>query len=288
MATRGTPINAKYVAVNVVTSKPVSGDAANHAMQWVKDGVVTTPTNPPNEPGSIGVYQVPLTTAEATCNDGQIIGTSTTPNVVLIGQVYTFDPGPSGSGAFPMNIKITSDGTTPIPGAIVRITVNQPCGPLITNSSGIVTFSLNSGSVQVASTANGYNGMVMTSIIDGGGNWPNATSTLILTLTPIAVLATPPAGQVYATSTSFDLGIGAIPGQTIYYRLVEAPTGIVGVFLGDTKSAMSDSSGVFLVELWANSQYEFFFGRGEKQTLITTDVSPVAIPTLISAESANP
>ena len=92
MSSRGQAIYAKYRAWNTVVGAPALADVANHELKWVKDGVPATPINAPSEvSGGSGDYQVLLTSAETTCNDGQIVGTSSTSGVRIFGLVYTFE-----------------------------------------------------------------------------------------------------------------------------------------------------------------------------------------------------
>lgn len=93
MAVRSQPLYATYTAWNASTGKPQPGDAANHSINWTRDGVTAPTTNSPTEIGN-GDYQVLLTVAETSCNSGTITGSSSTTNIVLIGVTHDFDPAP--------------------------------------------------------------------------------------------------------------------------------------------------------------------------------------------------
>jgi hypothetical protein len=80
-------------------NEPQTGDAANHTLQWVKDGVAAAPTNAPSEldaTNAPGVYKVALTAAEAGCELGAIVGKSSTTNVVIEPTIITFERLPVG------------------------------------------------------------------------------------------------------------------------------------------------------------------------------------------------
>jgi len=93
---------ARYWAINA-SGVPVSGDAANHTLAWVKDGVATPVTNAPLEitfdvdetTYSPGEYQVLLTEAEADCLNGHIAGVSITSGVRIVGIEIVFDISPA-------------------------------------------------------------------------------------------------------------------------------------------------------------------------------------------------
>jgi hypothetical protein len=93
MAVRSQPLYATYTAWNTSTGKPQAGDAANHSTNWARDGISPPTTNAPTEISN-GQYQVLLTTTETTCASGEITGSSSTPNVVLIGITHDFSPAP--------------------------------------------------------------------------------------------------------------------------------------------------------------------------------------------------
>lgn len=94
MAQRGTPIYARYYAIDVVTQARVTGDAANHTLQWIKDATLATPANA----GTVehkdlgdGVYAVLLTAVETACDTGMLKGSSSTARVQIFGIEYTFE-----------------------------------------------------------------------------------------------------------------------------------------------------------------------------------------------------
>ena len=94
MAKRGVEQPAFYVARNVADNEPATGDAANHTIAWVKDGVATAATNTPVEVSAAlapGLYYVTITTAEADCALGVLAGTSSTEDVELFGVAMSFD-----------------------------------------------------------------------------------------------------------------------------------------------------------------------------------------------------
>lgn len=93
MAKRGVEGPAFYIARNVADNVPATGDAANHTIAWVKDGVATAATNSPVEVSSTlapGLYYVTITAAEADCALGVLAGTSSTADVELFGVAMSF------------------------------------------------------------------------------------------------------------------------------------------------------------------------------------------------------
>lgn len=93
MAKRGAEGPAFYIARNVADNEPATGDAANHTVAWVKDGVATAATNSPVEVSSTlapGLYYVTITAVESDCALGVLAGTSSTADVELFGVAMSF------------------------------------------------------------------------------------------------------------------------------------------------------------------------------------------------------
>jgi hypothetical protein len=96
MAIRGVGITLQYLALNISTGTYVTGDVANHAMRWIKDGVAAAPTNTPVEVDATnapGAYKVALTNTEMTCDTGMLHGKSSTANVIIIPVQITTEHG---------------------------------------------------------------------------------------------------------------------------------------------------------------------------------------------------
>jgi hypothetical protein len=79
-----------YVAWDTAGNVGKVADEANHTLEWHKDdGTKGAPTNSP-EDADYGLYRVQLTEAETQTFVGAVSGMSTTSNVEIIPQVYTF------------------------------------------------------------------------------------------------------------------------------------------------------------------------------------------------------
>ncbi len=98
MASRGTALTLTYTAWDTVNNQPMIDDSANHTIRWIKDGVLTVPTNV----GSItqvsntvakGEYNITMTIGECTCDFGKLVGVSSTSGVVIIPVPVTFEKG---------------------------------------------------------------------------------------------------------------------------------------------------------------------------------------------------
>ena len=104
MAIKGVGITVSYTAWNTNTNGPQTGDAANHTVKLLRDGVESAATNAPAEVDSIsfkGEYKITLTNAEMTCDFITIGGVSSTANVALIPVKITTEHGVlQGSGVF--------------------------------------------------------------------------------------------------------------------------------------------------------------------------------------------
>jgi len=94
MASRGTSITITYVAWDTGANAGKTGDAANHTLRVVKDGVSAAPTNAPAEVDATnapGVYKLTLTATEATADVVVLTGVSATANVSIIPVTVTFE-----------------------------------------------------------------------------------------------------------------------------------------------------------------------------------------------------
>lgn len=99
MPARGQSILVTYYAWDTSANTYKTGDAGNHTLRLNKDGTVAAPTNANAEVDATnlpGLYQVALTSAEATFNIVDLGGKSSTVNIVLIGKTYAFDALPVG------------------------------------------------------------------------------------------------------------------------------------------------------------------------------------------------
>ncbi len=101
MAVRSQALTISYTAWNTTLAAPQTGDAANHTLTWIKDGVEAPASGTVTEL-SDGEYALTLSAAETDCNAGTLHGTSSTSGVVLVPvrlsfvQLPTAAPGTAG------------------------------------------------------------------------------------------------------------------------------------------------------------------------------------------------
>lgn len=105
MALYGVSFVATVFAWDTVNNTYKTGDAANIALRWLKDGTDAATTNACSEVSSTnapGEYKVTITATEAQCLSGTLGGKSSTSGVVIIPITFTFEqlpnaaPGASG------------------------------------------------------------------------------------------------------------------------------------------------------------------------------------------------
>jgi len=95
MAQYGVSFVAYVTAYDSVAGTYKTGDSANIALRWTKDGTNSATTNAVAEvdaTNSPGLYKVTITATEATCTAGQLSGKSSTATTIIItGTQYHFD-----------------------------------------------------------------------------------------------------------------------------------------------------------------------------------------------------
>jgi len=94
MATRGVGMTIQYRCWDTSANGYKTGDVANHTLRWVKDGTAGAPSNSPSEidaTNAPGIYKLELTASETDCNIGDLVGKSSTGNVVIIGPTIQFE-----------------------------------------------------------------------------------------------------------------------------------------------------------------------------------------------------
>lgn len=89
----GVQFTAYYYAYDTANDAYKTGDAANHSLQWTKDGTDAATTNSAAEvdaTNSPGLYKVTITATEAQCLSGSLSGKSSTSDIVLVTKDYEF------------------------------------------------------------------------------------------------------------------------------------------------------------------------------------------------------
>ncbi len=126
MATYGVQHIVHYQAWDQTANAPKTGDATNHTLRWIKDGVSAVPTNAPVEVDATnapGIYSVTLTATECQAEHGTLAGKSATANVTITPVSLSFVKLPSAipgsAGGLP-----TVDGSNHIAGVQGTLNVN--------------------------------------------------------------------------------------------------------------------------------------------------------------------
>lgn len=178
MATRGVQFVAYYGAWNTANNDWETGDAANHSLQWVKDGTDTATTNSGSEidaANSPGQYKVTITATEADCLSGQVNGKSSTSDVIIIPTSYAFEyipnaaPGAAG-GLFiagsnaATTANITGNITGNLSGSVGSVT--GAVGSVTGNVGGNVAGSVGSVTGNVGGNVSGSVGSIAAGGID--------------------------------------------------------------------------------------------------------------------------
>ena len=85
MALKGEAITVAYYCWNKTNGDPVTGDASNHTVVLIRDGVVSNPTNSPQEISSSsapGWYSIALTASEMQADTVAVEARSSTANAL--------------------------------------------------------------------------------------------------------------------------------------------------------------------------------------------------------------
>lgn len=151
MPSRGQSGIATVMQWNTLNNTYQSGNANATTLWFVKDGVLTTPTNAAtiteisgSGGGPLGAYTIAFTSAEATCNTLWIGGQSSTANVAIIPITLTFEQLPLTlvSGFVQSTVFMTQAnaiGTTGfVPGALTTTVFGAP---FLTSASYDTTYS---------------------------------------------------------------------------------------------------------------------------------------------------
>lgn len=169
--------------------------------------------------------------------------------------------GGSGSGAYAVNILVTSDGSTPILGAVVRISGAQ-FAINTTNSSGIAAFSLDAGAVTVTITVAGYYFIPVVETLTGAG-----TITVTMTANPtITPSADPNKSTVYFTARHADLTKAS--GVSFGFTMVDPKSTTDAWSTSLTQTATSDSNGLVQIALMIGAKFQLI--GPDQQTLVFT------------------
>jgi hypothetical protein len=182
--------------------------------------------------------------------------------------------GGSGSGAYVVNIKVTSNGTTPIVGASVRISGLQTAFN-VSDVNGIAALSLDAGTVTLSATAPGYTFNPVSEVITG-----SATITITMTLVPAPTPSPDPAKtNVYFTARKADLTKAV--GVTFKFYLVN-PLALVDAWSTlQEQDAVTDGNGLCQILLAINTEWRITGPDGTTRTFISGSGTTFALPEFV-------
>lgn len=148
MTSRASAGVAVYMAWDTGANVYKTGDAANHRIFFIKDGVLVTPANTVTQSSGApvpGAYQIAWTSAEGNCNTLWVGGTSSTVNIQIIPQTYTFENLPT----LPTSLLVAGSGVnvTQING-VAAVTSSAQLGVNVVTWQGAVPAPLITGLVQ--------------------------------------------------------------------------------------------------------------------------------------------
>ena len=233
---------------------------------------ITFEANLPVAPLNDGSWYVTATWAGTPADAFNILNDGTIGNAALLTAIENVSGGGgAGSGAYAVNFKITSDGTTPILGAVVRISGAQ--GAInTTNSSGIAAFSLNAGVVTVTVTAMGFYFIPVVETLSGA-----ATITLTMTANPVVTPSPDPSKTtVYFTCRHADLSKAV--GVAWQLKLVN-PESVTDAWSDSlVQVATSDSNGLVQIGLAISSKWQLIGPNGQTLVFSTGAGTTTALP----------
>lgn len=198
-------------------------------------------------------------------------------NKVIVSQFQPPIPvSTTGGGAYPVTVVVTSDGSTPVLGAIVRVSSNGATYFGTSDAFGTVGFSLDAAAYTLSITAPGYAYTPGSETVDSAGHWPNGSSVLTITLTSISTPAPPQPNQVTASGTVYNADGTIAAGAIVNYSMTGVPSGGSGIFSGHTATATADGSGHVSIPMFQNSVYRVWY-QGGSPVVVNTGTSNVAI-----------
>lgn len=185
-----------------------------------------------------------------------------------------------GTGAYSITVTVT-DGTDPLPTALVRVTQGVTSIVLTTDASGQATFALDAATYDVAVTKSGYSFTPTTRTVTG-----NETGTLTndLEMTAIVFSSVPSSPDkciIYGYLVLSQTGGPAVNKKVVAKRTPKGRAYSNGFIVGEETMATTDGNGYFELEVTRNDAIE---PAGSQYRIICTDAS---IDTTQSLNAAN-
>lgn len=300
MAVYGTPITVTYVAWDTANNAGRTGDAANHTLRWVRDGVSVAPTNSPAEVDAVsapGVYRLSLTAAETQAATGTLAGVSATAGVVILPVQLSFhrlpDADPGTDGGLP-----TVDANNHVAGVqgTPAVNVTQISGDpaaadnleaILDGTGGQATFvsAAATPGIEISTAVAGEPALLIEDRVVGGGNTAAVVQSLFAG-TPIMLGTTDLVAKLDAieTDTGTDLpglinGLNDLSSADIDARLAayDAPT------KAEMDSALAEIKGATFDPL--TDSLEAIRDRGDAAWVTGSGADPAAIRAEIDANS---
>ena len=168
MPSYGQTVTMQYVAWNTTANAGQTGDAVNHVLHWVKDGVEDTTTLPSGSEidatNCPGLYKATLTATQCQCQVGTLCGKSSTAGVVILPVTVTFENLPTALPAAAGGLPTVGAGAGQISlagGAVTAGTVSDKTGyTLAANQTFSTTGSVSSVTGNVGGNVVGSVGSV--------------------------------------------------------------------------------------------------------------------------------
>ena len=175
-------------------------------------------------------------------------------------------PVSTGAGAYTLTVTV-NDGTTALQNATVRLSEGANAFAGLTNASGVVAFSLDAATYDVAITKDGYSFNPTTKVVAGSGSQ---------TYSMTAVVITPSADPLkcVATMTCFNNLTNDDSAARVWLQQTSVPTGDDGhVFDGKKVKLTPNSDGEITVTLWRGAGYKIWRGSSEDDAVEFTAAS---------------
>ena len=180
----------------------------------------------------------------------------------------------AGSGAFVYTVTVTTNGTTPINGARVRLAGGAETRYLVTGADGVAAFSVDAGSYSLAITASGYSYTPTTVSI-------SASTSATITMTAVSIPAAVDPDQTNAYTTCRDGQGDATSGVVLTFALVD-PNPTVDSYDISEMTATSGVGGLLTIPLLKSSKYKARRGRGSWVFFTTGSGSTYELPQVLS------
>ena len=204
---------------------------------------------------------------------GSITETTLWPDVNNVWGIVKHGGG-SGSGAYLVNVEVTSDGTTPIVGASVGISGLQTAFN-VSDVNGIAALCLDAGAVMLSATAPGYTFNPVSEVITGSG-----TIVITMTLVPAPTPSPDPAKtNVYFTARRADLTKAV--GVTFRFYLVNPMATVDAWSTLQEQDAVTDGNGLCQILLAVSTEWKIVGPDGTSKVFVSGSGTTFALPEFI-------